>query len=352
MALFQQICRNLVLRKWKATVVVIVCSAIPFFIVNWYSRLSLLMHNNKGWYILSLTLFCGLAISICSSLTEVYNLRRKETAITLCQITILLVIGIWIIGIVIIFEPSKYPGMSTAFGIIGGMLSWIFKDTFIGVVAFMHLRFNNLLHIDDWIEIPEKRVDGMVTRVSLTNVTISNWDTTISSIPTSMLHTNHFINYQQMMEGKTYGRRMYKTFIIDTSCVHFLSEEEVNLLRQDKRIVQYLPLSELTTGRSTAQLYRLYLYHYLMNHPHISQQPRLIVRWLEHMDKGMPLQLYVFITDSSLPSFEWQQSLIIEHVMDSLQWFGLRLYQSPSSYDVRNLKSDIIDLSNTSNEEI
>lgn len=73
-----------------------------------------------------------------------------------------------------------------------------------------------------------------------------------------------------------------------------------------------------------------------MNHPHVSQQPRLIVRWMEQKESGMPLQVYAFITDSSLASFEWQQSQIIEHIMESMDWFGLRLYQSPSSYDVSN----------------
>lgn len=336
MKLFNQIVRDFFIKKWVITSIILLFSLISFFIVDKYIQISSFLHQNKGLYILLLTLLVGLTIFICKSLTDIYSLQRKETAITCCQITILLAIAIWIIGVVIIFDPKQHPGIATAFGIIGGTISWIFKDTLVGIVAFIHLRINNLLHIDDWIEIPEKGVDGMVTRVSLTNVTISNWDTTVSSIPTSMLHSNHFINYQKMMEGKTHGRRMYKTFIIDTGWVHLLSEEEAVKLGQDDKITQYLPKSEITKGRSTAQLFRLYLYHYLMNHPHVSQQPRLIVRWTEHSEAGMLLQVYAFIIDSSLPSFEWQQSLIIEHLMTSLHWFGLRLYQSPSNYDVSN----------------
>ena len=80
----------------------------------------------------------------------------------------------------------------------------------------------------------------------------------------------------------------------------------------------------------------MYLYHWLMNHPHISQQPRLVVRWLEQVDSGLPLQVYAFIIDSNLSSFEWQQSQIIEHIIESLDWFGLRLYQNPSAYDAGN----------------
>ena len=73
-----------------------------------------------------------------------------------------------------------------------------------------------------------------------------------------------------------------------------------------------------------------------MNHKHISQHPRLIVRWMDHKEGGMELQVYAFIVDSSLAAFEWEQSQIIEHIIKSLDWFGLRLYQSPSAYDVSN----------------
>ena len=50
----------------------------------------------------------------------------------------------------------------------------------------------------------------------------------------------------------------------------------------------------------------------------------------------MELQVYAFIVDSSLAAYEWEQSKIIEHIIKSLNWFGLRLYQSPSAYDVSN----------------
>ena len=78
-----------------------------------------------------------------------------------------------------------------------------------------------------------------------------------------------------------------------------------------------------------------------MRHPHVSHEPRLIVRWLEQVPEGMPLQVYAFITDSSLASFEWQQSQIIEHIIEALAWFDLQLYQSVSGYDASNCNVNI-----------
>lgn len=80
-----------------------------------------------------------------------------------------------------------------------------------------------------------------------------------------------------------------------------------------------------------------------MHHPHVSHEPRLIVRWLEQMPEGIPLQIYVFITDCNLAAFEWQQSQIIEHAIEALAWFNLQLYQSASGYDVGNCNVKIAD---------
>ncbi|MGM9833503.1 MAG: mechanosensitive ion channel domain-containing protein [Candidatus Limisoma sp.] len=298
------------------------------------------INNSPLFKISFVTTIVCLAIVLCRTLTDIYSVSRKEAAITLCQILILVLIGIWILALFMIFDLREDTTNKAILGGLGFLLALIFQDTIKGVVSFIHLRFNHQLHIDDWIQVPGKGVDGEVRHVSLTNVTISNWDTTTSCIPTSMLYSEHFINLKNMMDGKTFGRRMYMTFIFDTNWMHPLSDAEVsNLiarLREESDVFNYMPENEIKAGQINAQLFRLYLYHWLMNHPHISQQPRLIVRWREHQENGMPLQVYAFITDSSLASFEWQQSQIIEHIIKSLRWFGLRLYQNPSSFDVSN----------------
>lgn len=311
-------------------------AVLVLVIIGTHVYLSSFIDHNKWLAISLLTFVFWLFIVVCHSLTNIFSLRKNEAGITWCQISILIAIGLWIIEFVIIFDIKSHPRFATAIGIAGTVITWIFQDTLKGVVAFLHLRFNHLLCIDDWIQIPKSGVDGQVVRVTLTTVTLYNWDTTTSSIPTSMLHSDHFINLQKMLKGKTYGRRMQKTFVLDTGWFHILSEEETCRIRQSEAIVRYLPAEEIKEGMGNAQLFRLYLFHWLMNHPHVSQQPRLIVRWLEQKESGMPLQIYAYIVDSTLVSFEWQQSQIIEHIIESMDLFGLHLYQSPSSYDVSN----------------
>lgn len=305
-----------------------------------------------GLEFLGLNLVTLLTIKTCRRLVDVFNIRKKYTRVTWCYVTILAAFGLWIVGFILIFNIEENPRIATAIGVIGTLLSWIFQDKIKGVVAFLHLRSHHLLNVGDWLKVDSLGVDGEVLRMTLTSITVYNWDTTTSTIPTNALQSGHFKNLKNMMEGKTYGRRMFKTFVLDTGWFRVLKEDEIKELQETIKnrkeiesgsdeqkpdsLMMNLSADEIKDGILNAQLYRLYIYHWLMNHKHISQQPRLIVRWIDQKDSGMPLQVYAFIIDSSLAAFEWQQSQIIEHIIKSMDWFGLRLYQSPSAFDVSN----------------
>ena len=285
-------------------------------------------------FLLGLNLLVWLIVKVCRALTSTFSLNRNDNGITVCQIVILAALGFWIIGFVLIFDIKSNGRLAAALGVIGAVLGWIFQDRVKGVAAFIHLRRNHLLNIGDWIRVPKLGVDGEIRKVTLTTVTLYNWDTTTSTIPISALSSEHFMNLQNMAEGKTYGREMVKAFTLDTEWIRPLDEAEVAQLQSGAHDIRnYLPEEELKTGALNAHLFRLYIYHWLMNNPCISHQPRLIVRWVEQKDSGMTLQINAFIPDSSWAEFEWKQSQIMEHIITSMDWFGMRLYQRPSAYD-------------------
>ncbi|MBO4612066.1 MAG: mechanosensitive ion channel [Bacteroidaceae bacterium] len=285
------------------------------------------------YYLGCITVLTIFIISTCITLTDVYSLLKKEEALTRCQITILFAIGLWIIGFLLIFDINQNKSYYLALLIIGSMLGWIYKDTLKGITAFVHLRINHLLKIGDWIQVPKYNVDGEIRRVTLTTVTIYNWDTTTSSLPTSVLLTDHFINVQRMAEGKTYGRQMIKTFSINNKFIHPISLKDAEDIR--KRLVlgdgpHYLQDNEVREGVLNIQLFRLYIYHWLMSHPDVSHKPWVLARWMDPDEHGTPLQIYIYLKKYDLPEFEWSQSQIIEHIITSLDWFGLQLFQSRS----------------------
>ena len=287
-----------------------------------------------GLYFLGMNLLVWLTIKACNRLSGIFSLEKKEAGITWCQISILAALGLWIIGFVLIFSIQKDGRLAAAFGIIGSVAGWIFQDKIKGVVEFIHLRMHHQLNIDDWIQVPKYRVDGIVKSVTLTTVTVFNWDTTTSVFPIFALQSDHFINLQNMTTGKTYGRQMLRSFTIDTSSIHPLPLSEIP---EEHDIRSFLPPEEIKDGALNAHLFRMYLYHWLMDHHDIAHKPFLLVRWMEQKQGGMDLQIFAFITDGALSSFEWKQSQIIEHIVESMGWFGLRLYQAPSASDIRDL---------------
>lgn len=139
-----------------------------------------------------------------------------------------------------------------------------------------------------------------------------------------------------MLEGKTLGRLMQKAFVIDTGWFHPLNEMDVERLKMALDVDECFIKHTIKTGALNMEVFRQYVYHWMMNNQHVIQQPRLIIRWLEQTDNGMPLQIFAYLSDTMFDAFEWRQSQIMEHIVKAMGWFDLQLYQSPSGYDTSN----------------
>ena len=288
-----------------------------------------------GIIAISCTLF-GISAYVITNLNKLYSLRKQESRITISQIILLAIFGICLTSIVFALGIKKDDNSFIIVSTFGAVLGWIFQDTIKSVAAFFYLRANGLLKIGDWIEVKSNGINGIVRSITLTTVQIENWDTTTSAFPVYILHAEHFKNNQRMLAGKTHGRQMARTFIIDTGWIHPLSDEETNCLRNNLDTDVCFKLSAIKKGELNIHAFRRYLYHWLMQHTHVCQQPRLFVTWKEQTKEGLPLHIHIFINDTKWEAFEWQQSEITEHVIQSLEMFNLQLYQSPSGYDASN----------------
>lgn len=301
-------------------------------------------HSRAVMSVVCTLLFAAVVCGV-RRLTGIFSLRRQEVRITVSQICVLVGFGIWLLALIRIWNIDKMKDM-LAITIVGGVLSIMFQDTIKSVVAFFYVRLHNLVNIGDWIIIPSQSIDGKVMSITLNTVTVENWDTTVSTFPTNLLQICHFQNLQRMVDGKTHGRRVLRSFIIDTGWIQPMHEADIDHIAaaldgEDAFIGTVLRrrVQEAdAAGRPVlnAELFRLYLHHWLMNHAHISRTPRLLVRWLEPQPEGLPLQIYTYVIDSSLEEFEWQQSAIVEHLLAAMALFNLQLYQSTSGYDASN----------------
>lgn len=286
------------------------------------------------------SIFFGLTAYVMTNLNKLYSLRKQETRITISQIILLTTFGICLTIIVYCLGIKQNDNGFIIITTFGAVLSWIFQDTIKSVVAFFYLRANGLLNIGDWIEVSYHGINGIVRSITLTTVQIENWDTTTSAFPVYILHAQHFKNNQRMLEGRTHGRLMSKSFIIDTGWIHTVSEEDAKIIKKNIDTHDFF----IQPGELNIHLFRRYIYHWLMQNPHICQQPRLFVAWKEQTNEGLPLQIYAFINDTKWEAYEWQQSAIIEHVIQALNLFNLQLYQSPSGYDASNSSIHLTDV--------
>lgn len=338
-----QIAGSILKSSWCFIITMVaVALSLEFFVPKILERIS---HHNYasqsdiiykvGIIAISCMLF-GISAYVITNLNKLYSLRKQESRITISQIILLAIFGICLTSIVFALGIKKDDNSFIIVSTFGAVLGWIFQDTIKSVAAFFYLRANGLLKIGDWIEVKSHGINGIVRSITLTTVQIENWDTTTSAFPVYILHAEHFKNNQRMLAGKTHGRQMARTFIIDTGWIHPLSDEETIYLRNNLDTDVCFKLSAIKKGELNIHAFRRYLYHWLMQHTHVCQQPRLFVTWKEQTKEGLPLHIHIFINDTKWEAFEWHQSEITEHVIQSLEMFNLQLYQSPSGYDASN----------------
>ncbi len=121
----------------------------------------------------------------------------------------------------------NFMGNSTAWAIfssIGGMsaiLLLVFKDSILGLVAGVQLSAEGLLTLGDWLEMPKYNADGEVVDISLTKITVRNWDKTYTTVPAYKFIEDSFKNWEGMSESG--GRRIKRALYLDMNSVGFFN---------------------------------------------------------------------------------------------------------------------------------
>jgi len=251
----------------------------------------------------------------------------------------------------------NFMGNSTAWAIfsgIGGMsaiLMLIFKDSILGLVAGFQLSSEKLLNLGDWLEMPKYNADGEVVDISLSKITVRNWDKTYTSIPAYKFIEDSFKNWEGM--SKSGGRRIMRSIKIDMTTIGFLSQTEIEELKEVNLLKPYLEekqkelsnsnysnnVKENLNSRKLTNIgtFRAYIELYLKTHPNVHQDYTLMVRQLEPTISGLPLEIYCFTNTTAWVSYEGIQSDIFDHLLAIVPEFGLQIYQMPTGSDFQNL---------------
>jgi miniconductance mechanosensitive channel len=208
----------------------------------------------------------------------------------------------------------------------------VFKDTIVGLVAGVQLSANDMLRPGDWIEAPKHGVNGIVEDVSLTTVKVRNWDMTIVTVPPYSLVSDSFQNWRGMHDRG--GRRVKRAINIDLNTVRFMNDDELNAMKSEKWMENYASPSQPVVN---LHLFRYYVEQYIANHPNVNHEMMSMVRQLQSTNYGVPIELYFFTITTQWVEYEGIQAEVFDHMFAVAPRFGLRVFQSPSGLDLKEI---------------
>lgn len=296
--------------------------------------------------------------ALLSSVNDIHRIVRKNKGVSLRGYTDAAKIITYVFGA--IFLISIFTGKSPwgILSILGGLTAvtlLVFKDSILGFVASVQINSTGMVGLGDWVEIPQYGVDGDVIDMSIHSIRVQNWDKTISTIPTYAVVSNSFKNWRGMSESG--GRRIKRALNIDIHSIRFCDEPMLDRFSNISLIADYIRNKELEikeynqkqnydqnlniSGRRQTNIgvFRAYIIAYLRNNSKLHQDMTFLVRQLAPTDRGLPLEIYVFSKDQAWANYEAIQADIFDHLLAAVSEFDLRIFQSPSGYDLRCLSS-------------
>ncbi|WP_412560924.1 mechanosensitive ion channel family protein [Winogradskyella sp. MIT101101] len=252
----------------------------------------------------------------------------------------------WLLGlfsIIAIVTGISFLKFAASLGAASAVIILIFKDTILGFVASIQVSINDMVRIGDWITFEKYGADGDVTEINLATVKVQNWDMTITTIPTYALISDSFKNWRGMMASG--GRRIKRSVIVKVSTIRFLTAEDVEELKKIQLVTDYLnsistkieaqnkesgaDKSLLINGVNLTNfgVFRKYLQTYIENHSAINKDMTFMVRQLEPTPQGIPMEIYAFSKDQRWVNYEYIIGDIFDHVLASVKYFGLEIYE-------------------------
>lgn len=250
------------------------------------------------------------------------------------QVVLVIVGTILIIAVVIDKSPT---GLLAGLGASAAVISFIFKDSLMGLLAGVQLSANNMLKVGDWIEMPSRGIDGVVVEVNLTTIKIRSWNNTLQTIPPYLLVSEPFDNWQAMRDSG--GRRVKRHINVDMTSVRFADDKLIDSLRAHQATSNLMSTIEtiLPEGGvlTNLDLYMRVISRYLEVHPRINHKMISMVRQLQPTEWGVPVELYFFSSDVNWIPYEHLQTEIMSHIVAFAPLFDVRIYQAPTSLDFK-----------------
>ena len=293
------------------------------------------------WIIIAAVMMLSEILNGLNRIYESYSVSKDRPIKVFIQVVMVFFWCVAAIVVVGIFTDESVTALLAGLTAFAAVLMLIFKDPILGFAAGIQLSANHMLRVGDWIVMSGtgSSTDGTVLEINLTTVKVQNWDMTITTIPTYKLVSDSFTNWRGMEESQ--GRRIKRSVNIDVSTIHYLSEQEIETLRQSELLRDYIEkeledLRQFNAHRGTLLderrltnigMFRQYLEKWLCRNPDINLNMTHMVRQLHPTPTGLPLEIYCFSNQQEWVRYEGVQDDIFDHVFAVIGLFGLRAFQ-------------------------
>jgi miniconductance mechanosensitive channel len=272
------------------------------------------------------------------------------------QLLKIIIVVVAILVIVSVIFKKDISTLIAGLGAMAAVLIFVFKDTLLGLVASIQLSADKMLKVGDWISIPRRDVDGIVSDITLNTVKVENFDKTIITVPTYSLVNDSFQNWKGMEEAGI--RQVKRSVFIDLKSVRFLDKELKDKLYRVPALKDFIESKEIKSDLSGKDfdttespffnssqitnlgIFRFYTEAYLRQLPNVDRSQAIIMRQLPFEGNGLPLQLNLFTKNTEFISYENLQSEIVEHLLAIMNEFGLKAFQQPTGDELQTLQKN------------
>ena len=272
---------------------------------------------------------CRFLAVLLHAIYDILLYRGHAKARSLRGILQTLQIIVWIVGAILMISIliNRSPVfLFTGLGASAAVLMLVFQDSIKGLVAGVQLSLNDMVRVGDWIAMPSRNVDGVVTEISLTTVKVRNWDNTIMTIMPYTLLTDTFQNWRGMSESD--GRRLTRSVNVNMNTLRLLTADEISRYQSEG----WLPATAKEGEATNLEAFRTCLLQHLRQMPEINEEMTLMVRQLSANPEGIPIQVYAFTHTKVWEEYEEIQARIIEYMIALMPQFDILPYQRTSDY--------------------
>lgn len=283
------------------------------------------------YLIFSISTFLLAVINIGTDMYKTKAVSKRVPIGLHTQIIKIIIVVCAILTTLSLVMSVPISSLFTSIGAAAALLTFVFKDTVLGLMASVQLTFQDIIKVGDWVTLPSYNADGDIEKITITVVVIRNFDKTSTTVPTYAFLTTGVRNWRAMFQAG--GRRIKRSISLDMDTIKICDQKALDKFRKMPCMKELASANKelFDAKKSVANItmFRKYIEQYLNANENIHTEGfTFMVRQLDPTSTGVPLELYIFTKDTTWVNYEAVQADIFDHLLGIMPEFELKAFQT------------------------